>query len=135
MLQDFVAKQSETGSDVEQDIELEKEEEMMEVDIEIDLQIKENVDKKKTEEKIQIKKVEDQKRDDSKNEEDEPNSKAHETNIVVMADLTAKDLDDEPLVIDESVKSVGEPDLSGDDRLDDEPTGAGASRRITTRWS
>ena len=123
MLQDFVAKQSETGSDVEQDIELEKEEEMMEVDLEIDLQNKENADKQKKEEKIEIVKVEDQKKHDSKNEEDEPNSKGNETNIVVMADLTAEDLDDEPLVIDESVKSVGEPDLSGDDRIDDEPTG------------
>ena len=122
MLQDFVAKQSETGSDVEQDIELEKEDEMMEVDLEIDLQIKENADKKKTEEKIEIKKVEDQKKDDNKNEEDEPNMKVNETGIVVMADLTAEDLDDEPLVIDESVKSVGEPELSGDDKIDDEPT-------------
>ena len=120
MLQDFVAKQSETGSDVEQDIELEKEEEMMEVDLEIDLQIKENADKKKTE-KVEIKKVEDQKKDDSKNEEDEPNM--NETSIVVMADLTAEDFDDEPLVIDESVKSVGEAELSGDDKIGDEPTG------------
>ena len=122
MLQDFVAKQSETGSDVEQDIELEKEEEMMEVDLEMDLQIKENADKKKAEEKVEINKVEDQKKDDSKNEEDEPNMKVNETSIVVMADLTAEDLDDEPLVIDESVKSVGEAELSGDDKIADEPT-------------
>ena len=123
MLQDFVAKQSETGSDVEQDIELEKEEEMMEVDLEIDLQIKENADKKKTEvEKVEIKKVEDQKKDDSKNGEDEPTMKVNETSTVVMADLTAEDLDDEPLVIDESVRSVGEPELSGDDKIGDEPT-------------
>ena len=114
-LQDLVAKQSETGSDVEQDVELEKEqEEEMEVDLDIDLQVKESEEKKKSEQVAEVKKIEPETvklgTNDVKKDEE---IKADETSVVVMDDLTAEDLDDEPLVIDESVKTGDELEAPG----------------------
>ena len=109
-LQDLVAKQSETGSDVEQDLELEKEgEEEMEVDLEVELQVKENEeDKTRTEQEIEEpEKTENEKvKLDNNDMKKDVEMKADEPSVVVMADLTADDLDDEPLVIDESVNQT-----------------------------